>query len=862
MRKWILSSLMVLLAAPIAMSAQTAASRHIDIAIDIPKDRNIKVTKIGFLLKLPNNKVGQRWPYLNPPFDMKSDLISGREEIPSGSNVGLLTIEVIIETDPGTDRDGVKLKWQYDLPPLDMAAYPNQSITVRKSFGLAEIDVQAVSDQIVDNDNTTEEVPTTCKVEFVELNASGSPKELDSDSEAVPMGAISAEHFPKSGRARVLIPVPSGPSSQPWKINVVGAYLPPSTTAMNQVSIVPLSLTADSVNKVKLVFDEWQGKVRQRIQDVLAAVPGVGMDEATTIAQVEFERDGGCAPGGVRWQDPYGLVQGAFNVGAALLERKSTNCWRYYNPVVFLNAEALPTNPDFGDGLTHEWVHEMGFVLHAQAGAGGNHDNFYECGSKDDPHDQNFPWDEATSDFLGSYVLARVLDQSSGLKDLIHFSKYPREPFWLDTNADKLREVAIACTSRSGPNPGSYVEATMAGALMEVYTALGFDADKNANAMFQRFVKDWMAFAAATQDNVGNRTGRVFFRELRTKVDGNQKKLVDQVALWYLIWTRQQTEGYGSIAKLIPVQLHPTNKLPASTGQPVSLRASALMFRRLAGLYRDANSRVTVRLLENGKEISPPIDFHEDKESEGGFNYAAVFAVSWPCTPGQSLQHLVQAEVKGSIIPGTVERLGLSDPLSVSLSPAAGCNNQNQGSGTSSTSNSTANTSGGHWERGDPSIEWIGGPPTDTKTGKKLGNVPSGGESWFSGNDKDHLWSNTIESAGPSAYAYHSFFLPDQKGFNYHYTGSWTLPPTTLTPGQQFTMHVTAGEYGGASCYTWEGETTNNSHFAEATRGNPSVTSQPYTIPDGGKNAQFGFFCGTSILNWHYTYHWVGGGGN
>lgn len=180
-----------------------------------------------------------------------------------------------------------------------------------------------------------------------------------------------------------------------------------------------------------------------------------------------------------------------------------------------------------------------------------------------------------------------------------------------------------------------------------------------------------------------------------------------------------------------------------------------------------------------------------------------------------------------------------------------------------STSNLPANTGGGHWERGAPEIGWPYGPPTDAKTGKKLGNVPSGGESWFSGgSDSDHQWSNTIESAGPSEYAYHSFALVDPKGFNYHYTGSWTLPPSTLIPGQKFTMQVTSGEYGGASCYTWEREQTNNSHWVEATRGNPSVTSQPYTIPDGGKNAQFGFFCGTSILKWVYTYHWVGGGGN
>jgi len=185
----------------------------------------------------------------------------------------------------------------------------------------------------------------------------------------------------------------------------------------------------------------------------------------------------------------------------------------------------------------------------------------------------------------------------------------------------------------------------------------------------------------------------------------------------------------------------------------------------------------------------------------------------------------------------------------------------NSSSSTSSASTPSANTGGGHWERGAPSIEWGNGyAPTDGKTGRKLGDVPHGGDSWISGGDFAHQYSNTVESMGENQYAYHSFALADPKGFDYHYTGSWTLPPPTLTPGQKFTMHVTSGVYGGASCYAWQGKSTNNTHLVEATRGNPSVTSAPYTIPDGGKNAQFGFFCGTSMHNWHYTYHWVGGG--
>ena len=192
-------------------------------------------------------------------------------------------------------------------------------------------------------------------------------------------------------------------------------------------------------------------------------------------------------------------------------------------------------------------------------------------------------------------------------------------------------------------------------------------------------------------------------------------------------------------------------------------------------------------------------------------------------------------------------------PLRASAAVATeGRNFTASGSGTSSVSASSANNGGGHWERGAPSIVWGGSAPTDS-SGKSLGSTPHAGDTWVS-----QGYNVTIESLGENQYAYHSYALADPKGFDFHNAGSWTLPPTTLTPGQKFTMQITsATANSGGSCYSWEGTETNNAHLAQPGP-NQTVTAPPVTIPRGNANGQFGFFCGTAIVKFVYTYHWSG----
>jgi hypothetical protein len=171
---------------------------------------------------------------------------------------------------------------------------------------------------------------------------------------------------------------------------------------------------------------------------------------------------------------------------------------------------------------------------------------------------------------------------------------------------------------------------------------------------------------------------------------------------------------------------------------------------------------------------------------------------------------------------------------------------------------------GGHWERGKALIEWTYRPPTDDKTGRKLGASPSAGDTWVEGGDWAHQVSYTLASIGENQYTSRYVFIPDPKQVNYEMSGAWTLPPTTLTPGQKFIMQVASGNAtplgsGGASCYAWQGEETNNEHLINTDGPNQTLTAQPFTIPKGSPNAQFGFFCGGSV-KWVYTYHWVGGG--
>jgi len=118
----------------------------------------------------------------------------------------------------------------------------------------------------------------------------------------------------------------------------------------------------------------------------------------------------------------------------------------------------------------------------------------------------------------------------------------------------------------------------------------------------------------------------------------------------------------------------------------------------------------------------------------------------------------------------------------------------------SSPSTTPAAAGAGHWERGAPAIVWPYGPPTDAKSGRKMADPPRAGESWVTGSN----YKNTIESMGQNQYSNSSVSVVDPKGFNFHDSGSWTLPPASLTPGQKFTMQITAGASGGASCYAWQ----------------------------------------------------------
>jgi hypothetical protein len=802
----------VLIAGMPALVAQGVSAHRIHFEVSIAGREQVSDVTVAY-----NGNPGL--PQLTLAYDARLRAYAGDVNLTKGYKQ---TVDPLIQvrTQPQGGGNARQVMWKFAAGQIDTSNPGGGPMEVRLSLQLVVLTITAARSQ------GANEVPTPCEAVITTGDTSG---------------RVAEANYPNGGTLLVSVPISTHGGSAGGAITITGTAAPAGATQMPLVANGTVTVSGAAPGggyRVKLLFDDWLAGVRIWIEDELEKA-GVPAAQAREIGLVDIQRSGECAERTPRWEEPLAGRERLFWFAAP------DNCRRGGVPWIAMPLGSNPADPDFGDTLGHEWVHEMGYVLGTAAAGGGGHEPFV-CGGYDGtPNNQTLPWDEATSDFLGSFVLTRALDQAPMMKGMLNFS---RQGNWKDDNNDTMRAHATDCLARTRPNPGAYVEYVLSWALRDLYEIQGLDADKDADKVLRAFMADWRAYAASTP--MAQRAGPGFFRNARGRLDRNHQKELDQLALWYRIWDRQQAEEIDRIANLVPVKLEAQGSLQVQSGQKVNLKSRAFMFGRLPGVYRgDAPPRLRVRLIENGRQIGTGAMFKDDSH-EAGYNFAAELSASWPNTSGQAERHMVQAEVMSDFVDGTTERVGLSNSLEITVAGA-----QQQQSSNTITNPVGPTGQGGHWERGEPSIVWPYGPPTDSKTGQKLGAVPKGGETWANGG-----YSVSIESIGPSEYSYHNFAFADPKGFNFPASGSWTLPPPTMTPGQKFTMQVKAVDYGGASCYTWQGDTTNNAHLVEATRGNPSVTSQPYTIPDGGKNAQFGFFCGTSILSWIYTYHWVGGG--
>lgn len=419
---------------------------------------------------------------------------------------------------------------------------------------------------------------------------------------------------------------------------------PVQTTLRVLQRVIPL---VAGPTEVRLDFNSfpWLAPIRRELEQ---SFHYVGISDAGTISAAEVFTDP--LESIAQWRE----------------ERLKSDLW-YETTRIALGPRFDIREPTHGDTLLHEWMHETGYRTEWRAG--GTRPDGAAC-----PTGHSFGllcpcewmgWEEALGHFAGSHLLGRSLAGVSGLR-------ISSGANWMDTDGDVRRNVARGLLAecqqtRHQDNPGSWTEDVVAGALIELYRAEGFDTEKQPLNTLKAFVADWSGFAG--QYGETERTARNFFlskrANVRSPVPVVDEHVVDQIALWYLITDPVTHARTASIEGLVPLRLSckATTVKPA---QKIDFTVSARAFHRLVGEYRGyAGTTLTVRLFENGSQIGQDARLNTDA-SDKAYNFAATLSHSWPGTPGKTEEHHIHAEVWSNFPDGTTEvRVGQSDEVVV-----------------------------------------------------------------------------------------------------------------------------------------------------------------------------------------------------
>ncbi|MBI2839306.1 MAG: hypothetical protein HYX75_13400 [Acidobacteria bacterium] len=406
---------------------------------------------------------------------------------------------------------------------------------------------------------------------------------------------------------------------------------------------------AGGATEVRLDFNSfpWLEPIRRELEQSLQYV---GIPDAGTISAVNV------------FTDPVETI------AQWRQERLRRNVW-YETTRIALGPRFDIREPTHGDTLLHEWMHETAYRTGWRSG--GTRPDGTAC-----PTGHSFGllcpcewmgWEEALGHFVGSHLLGRALAGVSGLR-------ISSGANWMDTDGDVRRNVARGLLAecqqtRHRGNPGSWTEDVVAGALIELYRAEGFDTEKQPLNTLKAFVADWRGFAG--QYGEADRTASNFFlakrANVRSPVPVVDEHVVDQIALWYLITDPATLAGTAPIEGLVPLRLSgkTTRVNPA---QKVDLTVSARAFHRLVGEYRGyAGTTLTVRLFESGSQIGNDAQLKSDA-TDKAYNFAATLSHSWPGTAGKTEEHHVHAEVWSNFPDGTtVVRVGRSDEVIVTV---------------------------------------------------------------------------------------------------------------------------------------------------------------------------------------------------
>lgn len=432
--------------------------------------------------------------------------------------------------------------------------------------------------------------------------------------------------------------LPADPFTLPWgtTLDVEGRLSTPRGFDLFHLTQVTIPETGGLT--ARLVFFNWEAQVRTALFDALF-VAGISQATARTICEVMVLPDPGVTIAEWRVNSRYYIAyiwEGAYYIG--------------------LNGSFNPTEPNGGDSLMHEWIHETLYRSGWNAPDPPNTRHNCEVPASV----ETLAYEEGLAHFLGSHLLTRILRRNTVLG-------YSTAPCWLDNPADRLRALALTYRNQANANnpdgavmknPGSWIEGIWAGALLEMLTEMGINVEREPENALRLMITDLGAFCAATGS--ANRTPENFFiyrrqhpRNLIARFEG---RVVDQMALWYLLTTRPNV---ADIEHLVPTALAVNGAARVTAGAAARFTASVRAFHRLAETR--TYNRITLRLVEGSTILVRDVALQP--HVAGAFNYTADLQARWN-TPGD---HRLRAEVWGDFIDGTAERIGTSDEVTITV---------------------------------------------------------------------------------------------------------------------------------------------------------------------------------------------------
>ena len=553
---------------------------------------------------------------------------------PVGPGVkAVITPTLVIETD-----DVVNPVSRFPAMACDFTDPKNPSrmrYRIDRDYSFTLLDVTAVA-QVVDG-GTLRNVAAPCMARLFGFNRAR--------RQWVEVAQITRRDFTALARlalAQVCIPVDRRGLDFSERMEVRATYVTGTNTPnmfLRREWRLPAGLATQTLN---LVFSDPIAPVRIAFRDHL---PNLGIDaaHARDVADVPVDYEG--TTGGPRWSHLLGYLP------------------EITMPIVFTLG-----NDQEGDNLMHEWGHHFLFTMDWQP----SNTRYLVLDRSDTDHTpgevadgEHIAWEEALCHVIGTWGFSRYLTARSPTLRLPHSGATE----WRDNAQDAKHAIAIDGYNgrvlrdkrRGRSNTGGWIEDVVTASLFAYYAERGVT---DPETFLRTLFADLRAYCAAvTNQQAWCADG--FFCHVRGGLTGpapgvDERRIVDQIVLWYRISIRADVARHGPIDTLVPVvAVQAGAPAPVQPGEPVEILAFARAFPRL--FETSKFHRIVARLIEGGQTLGEA-SFRKDT-SRPGLNAVAQFKHVFQ-KPGS---HPVRVEVWGDFVGGTLERIGRSAELTLNV---------------------------------------------------------------------------------------------------------------------------------------------------------------------------------------------------